>query len=61
MLRALCKQVIQCQNALNTMQIAYLSSKTLQILYEKEISAAKNTQSRDFMRFPQTVWHTDLR
>ena len=32
MLRAQCKQGIQGQNALNTMQIAYLSSSTLQIL-----------------------------
>ena len=38
------------------MQIAYLSSKTLQIMYEKEISASKNAQSRDF---PKQSGHTE--
>ena len=43
MLRARCKQGIQGQNALNTMQIAYLIPKPC----KQEISAAKNAQSTD--------------
>ena len=41
MLRAWCEQGIQGQNALNPMQITYLSSKTLQILTNKKFQLQK--------------------
>lgn len=46
MLPVRCKQEIQGQNALKTMQIAYFSSDMMQILWEEEMSA-NNAQSTD--------------
>ena len=46
MLPVWCKQEIQGQNALNTMQIACFSSKIVQILWKEEMSA-NNAQSTD--------------